>query len=159
MHPIIRVSTLCCCLAAGHALAAEPQQLHGHVPAATAHLKAIGRLDPDKELNLALSSPLRNQDELTALLQSLYDPASTNFHKFLTPDQFARRFGPSERDYEVLAAFAKANGLHETTRHPNRVILDVKGSVANIEKALHIKLLLYNHPKESRTFFAPDLEP
>src|SRR5262249_56837649 len=36
---------------------------------------------------------------------------------------------------------------------------DVGGSVGNIEKALHLHLLLYSHPKENRTFFAPDAEP
>src|SRR5207302_3310399 len=33
------------------------------------------------------------------------------------------------------------------------------GSVANIQKAFHLKLLLYQHPKESRAFYAPDVEP
>src|SRR5262249_24378821 len=132
---------------------------HGHIPSDTAKLKSIGRLDPQKELHLAIGLPIRNQDQLTALLQSLYDPTSANFHQFITPDEFTKRFGPSEQDYEALAAFAQANGLDVTTRHTNRVILDVKGPVANIEKAFHVKLLLYNHPKESRTFYAPDVEP
>ena len=43
--------------------------------------------------------------------------------------------------------------------HPNRTLLDVRGSVADIEKALHVRMNRYQHPKENRTFFAPDAEP
>ena len=56
-------------------------------------------------------------------------------------------------------AFAKANGLTVTGTHPNRTLLDVRGSVADIEKVCHVTLRLYSHPKEARTFYAPDAEP
>ncbi len=46
-----------------------------------------------------------------------------------------------------------------TARHPNRVLLDVSGTVADIEKMLHISLRQYPHPEEVRTFYAPDTEP
>ena len=38
-------------------------------------------------------------------------------------------------------------------------MLDVSGSVADIEKAFHVHMLVYQHPVEARTFFAPDVEP
>ena len=46
-----------------------------------------------------------------------------------------------------------------TARHPNRILLDVSGTVADIEKMLHIRLKQYPHPEEARTFYAPDTEP
>jgi len=39
------------------------------------------------------------------------------------------------------------------------MVLDVSGSVADIEKALGVTLRLYTHPSESRSFYAPDVEP
>jgi len=38
-------------------------------------------------------------------------------------------------------------------------VLDVAGSAAAVEKALHITLRTYQHPTEARQFFAPDTEP
>jgi subtilase family serine protease len=35
----------------------------------------------------------------------------------------------------------------------------MKGSVASIEKAFHVQLGVYQHPRENRTFYAPDREP
>jgi subtilase family serine protease len=108
---------------------------------------------------LAIGLPLRNQAGLTTLLQQLNDPASPNYRQWLTPEQFTERFGPSEEDYQAVVAFAKANGLQLTGTHPNRAVLDVEGSVADIEKTLHVNMCVYQHPKEARTFYAPDTQP
>ena len=110
-------------------------------------------------MNLAIALPLRDPAGLTDLLRQIYDPASPNYRHYLTPEQFAERFGPVESDYQAVVAFADANGLRVTARHLNRVLLDVSGSVADVERALHVKLNTYRHPTENRTFYAPDAEP
>ena len=137
------------------------QRLHGHLPEAVArlHLQPTGRLSAAQHLSLAIGLPLRNQEALDHLLQQLYDPASPKFRQYLTPEQFTEMFGPTEQDYEAVIDFAKTNGLTVTGTHDNRVLLDVSGSVAEIEKALHVTLRLYQHPHENRKFFAPDAEP
>jgi uncharacterized repeat protein (TIGR01451 family) len=109
-------------------------------------------------LTLAIGLPLRNQAQLTALLRDLYDPASPNYHSYLSPQQFTERFGPSQQDYQSLIDFAKASGFTIKTQ-PNRVILDVDAAVADIEKAFHLTMRVYQHPVEARTFYAPDTEP
>ena len=55
--------------------------------------------------------------------------------------------------------FARANGLTVTAEHPNRLLVDVSGSAGDIERVLHVKMQVYQHPTESRTFYAPDVEP
>ncbi len=37
--------------------------------------------------------------------------------------------------------------------------VQLTGSVANVEKALHVTIGVYQHPTEQRTFYAPDREP
>ena len=102
---------------------------------------------------------MRNREALDTLLQQIYDPASANYHQYLTPDQFTQRFGPTEQDYQALIEFAQASGLEVDHQQPNRMLLDVKGAAADIEKAFQVKMRVYQHPKENRTFFAPDVEP
>lgn len=135
--------------------------LTNNVPAAISrfHLKPIHPLPPTNHLNLAIGLPLRNQDELNRLLKEIYDPASTNYHHYLTPEQFTERFGPTEQDYKKVIAFAETNGLTVTATYPNRTLLDVQGSAAKVEKAFHVTLQVYQHPSESRTFYAPSSEP
>ena len=135
------------------------QILHGHVPAAVAHLQPIRRLSATTNLDLAIGLPLRNKEGLSELLEQIYTPSSPHYRHYLTPEQFTERFGPTEQDYQALIDFVKTNGLIVTGTHPNRVLLDVRGSVANLEKVLHVKMRVYQHPTEARTFYAPDIEP
>ena len=145
-------------LAAG----ARPSVRHalaGHIPAASKRLKPLGALSATNQLRLALGLPLRDPAGLTAFLHDLYAPSSQQFHKFLKPSEFTQRFGPTEEDYAAVSAFAQAHGLLVVDTHANRLLLDVEGSVAEIQKAFGVRLNLFQHPKESRNFYAPDAEP
>ncbi len=150
-------------VAAWSGLAADPGlvTLHGHVPAVISelNLQPAGELPATNELHLAIGLPLRNTNELSALLEQIYDPASPNYQHYLTPDQFIARYAPSEQDYASVAHFATANGLTVTYSHSNRMLLDVSGKASDIEKALHLNLRIYHHPTENRDFFAPDTDP
>ncbi|HVM47815.1 MAG TPA: immunoglobulin domain-containing protein [Candidatus Acidoferrum sp.] len=139
--------------------AAERQFLTSHVPLVTSKLAPTGRLLATNSLPLAIGLPLRNTNELAALLKEVCDPASPQFRLYLTPEEFTARFGPTEQDYQALLAFANAHRLKVTGTHPNRMILDVTAAVADIEAAFHVNLRTYQHPRESRTFYAPDTEP
>ncbi|HEY4953101.1 MAG TPA: protease pro-enzyme activation domain-containing protein, partial [Verrucomicrobiae bacterium] len=133
--------------------------MRGHVPAAVARLQAKGVLAATNRLHLAIGLPLRNEAALDDLLGQLYDPASPNYRKYLTPEQFTEQFGPTESDYQKVITFARANGLTVTSTYGNRVLLDVSGTADNIQKAFQVTLRVYQHPREPRIFFAPDVEP
>jgi len=148
-----------CVLIAIPAGAASTRRLRNEASIAVANLKAIGSVDPAKHLSLAISLPLRNQQALTELLSELSNPASPNYRKYLTPAQFTERFGPTEQDYQTVINYARAHGLKVTMKHPNRVILDVDGRVADIEKMLRVTMRNYRHPTEDRNFYAPDSAP
>ena len=138
--------------------AAGRQFLENQVPGAVADSKAVGPVPAGTPMRLAVGLPLRNQAELEHLLNQLSDPSSPEFRHYLTPAQFAERFGPSEGDYQALAAFFLANGISVTGTHPNRAILDISGAAAQIESLFQINLMYWNHPTRG-TFFAPDREP
>jgi hypothetical protein len=123
------------------------------------HLPAISRLPASQRLDLVIVLPFRNESVLDALLRELYDPFSPRYHHFLTADKFAKRFAPSALDYQTITAFARSNGLTVTRSVGDHSLVDVAGSVADIEKAFHVTLLTYEHPTEARVFFAPDVEP
>jgi hypothetical protein len=141
------------------AVDAGMKTLRGHVPAVIRSLRPVGSLSASTRLNLVVGLPLRNSQTLSNLLEQIYDPASPQYRHYLTPGQFNERFGPTEQDYQVVIAFARANHLTVTGRDPNRLIVDVNGSAADIEKTFHVALQTYQHPAESRTFYAPATEP
>jgi hypothetical protein len=159
----LRLASLVSLLAFGLPLAsgAAPSQklIIGHVPATLARSQPIGRLPATNQLRLAIGLPLRDPAGLQTFLAQLYDPASPNFRQYLTPEEFTARFAPTEQDYQAVKDFAKSNGLTVTVTHPNRVVLDVEATVTDIQKAFHLTLRTYRHPREAREFYAPDVEP
>ena len=90
--------------------AAGTQRMHGHVPAAVAQLQPVSNLSGSEHLHLAIGLPLRNQTMLTELLQRIYNPASPNYRHYLTPEQFAKMFGPTEKDYQASSLLQKRTG-------------------------------------------------
>jgi subtilase family serine protease len=143
------------------ASAVPMQMLTGHVPKEVKELNlqpAASVLGSDR-LTLLIGLPLRHQKELTNLLNQVYDPAGTNFHRYLTPDQFTAQFGPSQQDYQKVIDFAKTNGFEIKDISPDRVLLGVEAAVSNIQSVFHVQLHTYQHPTEPRQFIAPDVEP
>ena len=146
-------------LSVGRGAPVERQVLHGHVLNRVHALVASGQLDPATNLQLAIGLPVRDAAGLANFLREVQDPASSNYRKFVTPEQFADRFGATEQDYEAVVNFATSHGLQVTARHKNRLVLSVRGSARTIENAFHVTLRTYAHPTEARTFHAPDAEP
>lgn len=120
--------------------------------------RVLGHL-PAQSLHLVLVLQHRNQSELDQFLNDVYDRSNPSYRHFLTVEQFTEKFGPSREDYEAVKSWARQNGLQIEGAARNRMIVPVRGSVENIEKALHVTMGLYQHPTENRTFFAPDREP
>jgi subtilase family serine protease len=145
-------------LAAEPARAQQRQALQTH---ATAPVGAVtmGRLPASQQMQLAISLPLRNQEQLNTLLQQLEDPANPNYHHYLTSAQFNEQFGPTAEQYQQVIAFAQAHGFTVTHTSASRQLLNVTGSVANVEKTFQVKMQVYQHPTESRTYFAPSVAP
>ena len=141
------------------ARAAEQRVLRGHLATDMTKLQAAGRLEGGKHLQLAIGLPWRNKETLTNLLAELYDPASPRFHQWLSPEQFVAAFGLTEADYQRVIAFAKAQGLTVTGTYGDRMLVDVDGAVSDIERAFHVRMTVYQHPTEARTFYSPDAEP
>ncbi len=141
------------------ARAAEPRVLHNRVHAAVAKLTPLGRLPATNRLNLVIGVSVRNQAQLDNLVKGIYDPASANFHRYLTHEQFTAQFGPIQADYQAVTNFARSNNLQVIRTYDDRSMVDVAAAVSDIEKAFHVTLRTYQHPTENRQFYAPDVEP
>jgi hypothetical protein len=155
---VIAVCAVIFTLLATPAHSQQRQALQTHV-SAPASAKLIGRMPGSQQLRLAITLPLRNQEQLHTLLQQLEDPTSPNYHRYLTSTQFTEDFGPTVVEYQQVIGFARSHGLTVTHTSPSRRLLDVAGSVANIDLAFQVTMQVYQHPTENRTFYAPNVEP
>jgi subtilase family serine protease len=141
---------------------AQPQSVltrHVRVETLNGQARFVGGLSAIQPMRLTVVLPLRNEADLQAFLKELYDPASPSYRKFLTVEEFTEKFGPTQEDYDAVVHWAQDNGFTIAATSRNRMNVDITGSVATVENALHVKMGVYQHPTENRTFFAPDREP
>lgn len=144
--------------AIGRAQAAPRQLLLHHVPEATTESRRLGPVSRSSTLNLAVGLPLRNAAELHSFVEQVADPTSPNYRHYLSAGEFTERFGPTQEVYDKLTSFFQANGFRVFGTHANRMILDVNAPVEAVEKALHVNMVNWEHPKRGQ-FFAPDQNP
>jgi Pro-kumamolisin, activation domain/Bacterial Ig-like domain (group 1)/Fibronectin type III domain len=138
--------------------------LPGHVLPALARATPVARAKTMLEAEtqavpLALTVVLRRSDPqgFQAYLVDVYNPASANFHKFLSPTQIAGRFGPTAEDVSAVRSYFEQQGLAVSETPANRMTLVVTGSKAAVAGALAIRFNDYQI--DDKTFSANDRDP
>jgi len=106
-----------------------------------------GGVDPAMQLGtitLMTAPTIAQQQALNQLLAQQQDPNSSNYHKWLTPEQFADRFGLSQNDIQTIAAWLESQGF--TNVHParGRNWVSFTGTAAQVESALRTSIHHYN---------------
>lgn len=120
-------------------------------PAAAPKAVDAGALATSGNLMLAVTVPmkLRDVNQLNALLQAIYTPGDPQFHHFLSKQDFARRFGPSDETVAALTRHFQSQGL--TVARTATAELKVTGSIAAIQKAFGVELHRYEVPATANT--------
>jgi subtilase family serine protease len=83
------------------------------------------------------------QSALEKLLAEQQNPKSSNYHKWLTPEQYAARFGMSDDDLAKVASWLKLQGLtiNGFSRGHTRVFFS--GTAAQVEGVFHTEFHHY----------------
>ena len=121
--------------------------------------KLVGQLPADQTIHFDIVLALPHQAELDRFVQQVSDPSSPAYRHYVTVKEFTERFGPSQKDFDSVIAFAKASGFTVVKGSRDGFDVQLTGTVANIEKAFNVTMGVYQHPTEDRTFYAPDREP
>src|SRR6266536_2902704 len=114
-----------------------------------------GRTDSTRVLSgVSLSFRLSpaQQADLDRLLREQQDPSSTNYHKWLTPDEYAARFGMTQTDLAKVTSWLKSQGLIVEGVSRNRNEIRFSGTVGQVEYAL--KTEIHNYSIKGEQHFA-----
>jgi len=131
-------------LAAHGALGARPDEglaEVGSVPREVAGSRDIARLDGGVRVDrVVLVLRRRDADGLARLLADQHDPASGDFHRWLSPAEFERRFGASDEDVAALEKWFTSHGLDMEDAPAGRAALVFSGRAADVEGAFDTEL-------------------
>jgi subtilase family serine protease len=130
------------CLAS-QGIAATGRFIGHNTPNYVKTARNVGTEDPAKVIEVSFWLNPHNRAGLDALASQLYDPTSPTFRHFLTRNQIAARFAPTAAEMKVVRQFLVANKLKVMRVGPMNFFVHVKGTVGDVENALHVQLNQY----------------
>jgi subtilase family serine protease len=104
-----------------------------------------GRTNPVQMISGAITFRLSaaQQAGLDQLLREQQDRTSPNYHRWITPDQYAARFGMSSNDLAKVSAWLQSQGLTVDSISRNHNEISFSGSVGQVEYAFRTELHNY----------------
>jgi subtilase family serine protease len=102
-----------------------------------------GRL-PDEfrldHMQLLLKRPATADAALDSLITKLYDPASPEFHRWLTAAEFGGRFGLADADVRTVIGWLQSHGFTVDGVQTGRTVIDFSGTAGQIHDAFHTEM-------------------
>jgi subtilase family serine protease len=90
---------------------------------------------PMHGMKLVFRPTSAQQSDLDMLLRQQLDPGSANYHKWLTPEQYADRFGLNPADITRAAQWLRRQGFTQVMPARSRTWIAFGGSAAQVESA------------------------
>src|ERR1700733_6445733 len=95
--------------------------------------------------------------DLKQLLEQQRDPTSPNYHQWLTPEQYADRFGLSGSDIREVTSWLESEGFQIDSVARGRTWVMFSGNAGQVEKAFHTEIHRYS--VEGRPHYANATDP
>lgn len=118
--------------------ASNTHATHAQPPHAGNGITRLGPADGAQTMQISLVLRGQSQRDLAATLAAISDPASPLYHHYLSPGQYASRFGPSPADHAAAAAVLRKAGL--TITQDTGTLLGARGTVRQIEALFHVAI-------------------
>ena len=95
---------------------------------------------PMQRMLLVLKRSDEQESALRKLLDDQQDKASPNYHKWLTPEQFGRQFGPADQDIQAVTSWLQTHGFQIGQVTKGRTVIEFSGTAAQVQEALHTSI-------------------
>jgi len=116
----------------------DEAMLTGNHPVEAESFRQLGEASPNTSLEMQIRFALRNKRGLEKLLADQQNPASANYHKWLTRDEFVKRFGPSPAQVNSVADWLTSEGFTVTRRSGSS--LEFSGAVAQTQRTFAVRI-------------------
>ncbi len=77
---------------------------------------------------------------MEAFTASLQNPASPNFHKWLTAAEFGQRFGIAESDIQTITDWLRAHGFTVNSVYAGHMVIEFSGNAGQVRNAFRTSI-------------------
>ncbi|MGA7342423.1 MAG: Ig-like domain repeat protein [Terracidiphilus sp.] len=107
---------------------------------------------------LMLNRPPERESALQQFLQAAHTRGSAGYHRWLTPDEFGRRFGPTDADLQTVSAWLTAHGFLVTKIAKSRQFIEFSGTAGALRTAFHSEIHQYEIDGDTHYANSSDLK-
>jgi kumamolisin len=121
----------------------------------------VARLGPvaaSAPLTISLVLAGQAPDTLGQTLAAIEDPASPEYHHYLSPDQFAQRFGAPAASVARAESALRAGGFAILGTSPDGLLVRARGMAWQVERLFAVSLSVFRAPNGQR-FYAAGAAP
>jgi hypothetical protein len=91
---------------------------------------------PMERMLLVLQRGPEQEAALRQLLDAQQVKSSTQFHQWLTPEQFGRQFGPADSDLQAVTDWLTTQGFEVTKVAAGRTVIEFSGTAGLVRQVL-----------------------
>jgi subtilase family serine protease len=118
----------------------------------------LSSVDSQKQISVILSLPLSDGKGAAEFVERVSNPKDPLYRQYLTPYDFAERYGANADDYASLKEWATTNGLTVVHESVARTFLTVRGTAAQFQMLFKTMLNNYRAP-DGQEFYSASVEP
>jgi subtilase family serine protease len=89
---------------------------------------------------LQLRRSPEQEQALERYIDQLHDPASPNFHQWLTAEQLGEKYGLAQSDLDKITGWLKSHGFVVNGIPPSRMSIDFSGIAGQVRGAFHTEI-------------------
>ncbi len=98
---------------------------------------------PLQGMTLFFQRSAAQEADLKALLEAQQNPASALYHQWLTPDQYAARFGMAQADLDTVQSWLQQQGFAIESVSRSHNAIHFSGTVGQVEQAFQTQMHYY----------------
>ena len=102
-----------------------------------------------ERMHLVLKRSESQEAALRQLMGEMHTAGAGNYHRWLTPDEFGKRFGPREEDIATVKSWLEGHGFSVAKVNGGKQTLEFSGNVAEMRAAFHTQIHKYEVNGES----------
>ena len=123
------------------------QTLPGHFPQWATAENDRGALPASNELSgftIVLARSAQQEAAMQKLIEDQQNPASADYHRWLTPIQVGERFGLSQSDIAAVTGWLQSQGLHVQFVSNSRLFIGFNGKAGDLGRAFQTEFHNYS---------------
>ncbi|MGZ3238379.1 MAG: protease pro-enzyme activation domain-containing protein, partial [Burkholderiaceae bacterium] len=102
-----------------------------------------GRVDDSlllAHLQLQLQRSPEQEQALKQLIDQQHDPASPNYHRWLTPTTFGSQYGLAKEDIKTITGWLASHGMTVHSVHPSSMVIDFSATAGQIRNTFKTEI-------------------